>query len=134
MTRDEIMQLTDEELRNEIARVENWRYPCEREDVHYITHEMALDAGEPSLEGQEDVERWCDEGDGEPPHWETSIADVWQLEANIPEGQRLEYAKCLHTIIINVPVPYVPAGFFWEIIHASPADRCRAYLMWKEES
>lgn len=69
-----------------------------------------------------------------PMGWATSIIGAWQLELSIPADQRHIYAQKLNWVLnqkVDQP-DYVAYGLGWEFAHASPKDRCRAYLMWKE--
>ncbi len=59
------------------------------------------------------------------PDWPYDIRATFELEAQIPEGvSRSAYANILFDI-----VDARGSGIIWKLIHASPADRCRAWLM-----
>lgn len=61
--------------------------------------------------------------------WPRSIADAWTLEAEIPEDQRIAYSNILYEIV-RVDDNYTN-GLRWALAHATPEQRCRAWLAWK---
>jgi hypothetical protein len=71
---------------------------------------------------------------GELPDWTRSWDDVMTLESEIPEDQRNDYARRLAKIILD-DWPMFKTGanvMWWSLAHATPEQRCRAYLAWKE--
>lgn len=58
------------------------------------------------------------------PNYPNDIKAVWELEEEIAKGMFHDYVEALHAVV-------APCHDF-ALIHASPADRCRAYLMSKE--
>jgi hypothetical protein len=62
--------------------------------------------------------------------YSSDIAAAYKLEAEIPEDQRIAYANELYKIISTVD--YSECGLRWGLAHATPAQRCRAYLAWRE--
>jgi len=62
------------------------------------------------------------------PNYSRKITLAYALEARIPEGvSRSAYANILFDIVNPRG-----SGIIWQLIHASPADRCRAWLMTME--
>lgn len=65
----------------------------------------------------------------DPPNWPRDVAAAFELEDEIPESERLRYTDCLIRVIYGeAPLK----GRIWDIAHATPEQRCRAYLAWKE--
>jgi hypothetical protein len=68
------------------------------------------------------------------PDWPCDIAAAWELEDEIPEDQRNDYARRLAKIILD-DWPMFKTGanvMWWSLAHATPEQRCRAYLAWQE--
>ncbi|CAK0753303.1 hypothetical protein CCP3SC15_1930008 [Gammaproteobacteria bacterium] len=131
ITRDEIMAMTPEELRIEIAKVKGW--------TNFVTGYFSSWTpynGEP-LEAHH-LETWATMPDGEVrtrqiPNWPIEIAAAWELEDTLPDDNaRYEYTRLL-TWVINRIEPYVTDQRFM-LIHATPLLRARAWLMWKTEA
>jgi len=64
------------------------------------------------------------------PNYPESIADCYDLEDEIPEDQRMEYIRQL-TLIIKTEYGDKPFNL-WTLAHATPAQRCNAYIAWRE--
>jgi hypothetical protein len=60
------------------------------------------------------------------PDWTRNIAAAYALEESIPEDQRTAYV----TRLIEVIRGNRPAVCTWDVAHATPEQRCRAYLAW----
>ena len=67
----------------------------------------------------------------EAPNWPTSIADVWELVEEIPVDQHGKYILELVKIITR-DCKSIP-DYMWQIAHATPRQRCEAYLAWKAQ-
>jgi hypothetical protein len=66
-------------------------------------------------------------------NWTTDITAAWELESEIPEDQRREYVTCLGEIIMHDnPIGARADSIYWSFAHATPEQRCRAYLAWRE--
>lgn len=63
------------------------------------------------------------------PNWPDDIAAVYCLESEIPENERARYVDCLHTVISEFRTTWGASG--WELAHATPPQRCLAWLIWK---
>lgn len=131
-----IDEMTPEEIRLEIAERKNWVFPHEEEYMHYVTHDMALDCGEPGMEGMPMPEIVFVEGDGEPPNWPADIAAAWELEGEVPEDEHEIYARILNGIVNRWYDSALERGENVEhqryyLIHAAPLQRCKAWLAWK---
>ena len=64
------------------------------------------------------------------PNWTEDIAAVYRLESEIPENERICYIDCLHTVISAPRTTWGASG--WELAHATPQQRCLAFLARKE--
>ena len=63
------------------------------------------------------------------PYWVSTIDAAYELENEIPtENARADYARIL-THIIHVDTNTTSQQF--ALLHASPAQRCEAWLAWK---
>lgn len=65
-------------------------------------------------------------------NWSTNVYAMWRLEEGIPKEQRHKYIKHLNWVLNQNP-EFSNQDTRWEFAHASPENRCRAYLIWKEE-
>lgn len=115
MTRDEIMQMSPDELRVAVAKAKGWRV--------YIVNKGDFESLEYSTEEMPYVARHC-------PDWPASITDAYTLEDEIPAVDRYKYTQQLNWII-NQDTSIIDQR--WELIHASPLQRSQAWLMWKRE-
>jgi len=126
MTRDEIMQLDDDALRIAVARALGYRW-YRYENVIRNEAYLAL----PSRTGiipkgyvESAAPSDGDEVHAKTPDYPRDIRAAYELEDALPEERRGAYAKTLfdeyeHDIV-------------WNLIHASAADRCRAWLLTME--
>jgi len=75
--------------------------------------------------------------------WPTSIADAWDLEEEIPrdEDEWTRYTRKLNGIVMDRPDAMMSAEYgddahdglhVFQLIHATPRERCLAWLAWKE--
>jgi hypothetical protein len=64
--------------------------------------------------------------------WPRSWDDVMTLESEIPEGQRYPYITALVHIVAPAGNFYKLTEIYWRLTHATPEQRCRAYLAWQE--
>lgn len=63
------------------------------------------------------------------PNWPRDIAAAFELENEIPPEERPNYEFHL----IDITQAGGDCGLeLWALIHATPEQRCRAYLAWKE--
>jgi hypothetical protein len=62
------------------------------------------------------------------PNWVENISDAYELEEGIPEDDRGFYIYYLALILGND----IAIVNDWYLIHATPRQRCLAWLMWKE--
>jgi hypothetical protein len=70
---------------------------------------------------------------GEIANWSRDIADAFELEDEIPEDQRREYVANLCRIVLEDCVnPDDEHPLTWLTVHATPEQRCRAWLAWQE--
>jgi hypothetical protein len=79
------------------------------------------------------------------PDWTGNIADAWELEDELPDDGRQQYLMSLYRLITPEILGGVPDNptqaeidkanndYIWALVHATPEQRCRAYLAWKEE-
>ena len=65
------------------------------------------------------------------PNWPENISDTWELEDEIPGNQINDYAEILDRIVHDEFKPYYPSK--WDLLHASPRQRCLAWIEWKEK-
>jgi len=104
--------MTNDELRRKIAEVRG---------IEFDVYDFVV--GDPSLvykDSNDDI-----------PNWPVNIADAWELEEEVPTEKRSEYTQELDKIIHGNFKPYHPSK--WDLLHASPRDRCLAYLEWKRQ-
>jgi hypothetical protein len=100
--------MTNNELRHKIAEVKGWIVQESLTELWYL----------------DEIDRWQII-----PNWPVNIADAWELEEEVPTEKRSEYTQELDKIIHGNFKPYHPSK--WDLLHASPRDRCLAYLEWK---
>jgi hypothetical protein len=130
MTRDEIMQLTAEELRMEIAKAKGWQiYHYDKdiaENCYYLLVDSDFDAVNPFNYRKTEAECW----EKDLPGWPANIADAWEL---VEEMGKLE----------NVTIQNVEDYWRCEVddmartigacATTAPIAICKAYLRWKSE-
>lgn len=122
LTREEIMALTPEQLRVAIAKAKGLNADIMYEGIHdywgsdgyrYFVGGLSY---EPAL-----------------PNWTTDIADAWELVADLPDDNaRHEYTKALIWVINRNYDDVVDQRY--QLIHATPMERSRAWLIWKTEA
>jgi hypothetical protein len=76
------------------------------------------------------------------PDWTGDIAESYQLESEISETERGVYLMALYQIVKPDPtgvnfdsqedVDRANNDYMWSLVHATPEQRCRAWLAWKE--
>ncbi len=103
----DIMKMTEEEVRIEIAKVKGLTVLGDGNG--YQTFWI------PNL----DSSILCQE-DG---LWTTDMNAAYELEGEVPEGERDKYLATLWMIVPGTREE-------WYLVHASPLDRCRAWLMY----
>ena len=116
-TREQIMQMDAEQLRMAIAKAKGWRDLFVENDLLWGTTEIAN-------------ENWIGDIMLEVPHWPTSIADAWELEEELNPSERNEYGGWLSAI---ADYTQTIADYDWTLIHATPLQRCQAWLLWRNE-
>lgn len=114
LTRDEIMQMTPERLRIEIARRKGLLRPTEDGDWLIITH-----------------------GYGTTADWPTSIADVWELVEDVNThgytvNIQVDYAGATAYFTERGAISREPVCFV-EYGNTVPLAVCRIWLLWDEE-
>lgn len=139
MTREEIMGMSAEELRLAIAKAEGFKYQQDAPKGHFCkmfgNHEgWWFDPTDNSWFCAKCMDHLI-------PDWPTSIADAWELEAQLTPKQQEKYAFLLFRItsgyegesetIIRWGRGLYDDQYFG-LIHASPEQRCRAWLMAQE--
>ena len=79
------------------------------------------------------------------PNWPGNIADAYQLEDSVPEEGRERYAEILAGVVEPNAVVFTDAiyttprskmnayQFCYALAHATPRQRCEAWLMWDDE-
>jgi hypothetical protein len=117
-------KMTDEQIRVEIAKALGWKFSRigERSMRAWAWEpgESGMDDQYPMIEGNEI--KWCG-----CPNWPGEIGAAWALEESIPELYRGAYIRELCKVL----------GFdnfqpiLWDLTHATPRQRCEAYLAWK---
>jgi hypothetical protein len=68
--------------------------------------------------------------EGEHPSYATDVSVIWELEDKIPEDNRGDYTVLLRALISSTTDHAVTA---WEFAHATPRQRCIAWLVWQDE-
>jgi hypothetical protein len=105
-----------------------------------------LDPDETVLPGYEmqpgDVVRWA-HGD---PDWPRDIKAAWELESEVESAGRIlgpEQSRYVRHLLRVLGIEYRRDGEdnvltcdedLWAITHATPEQKCRAYLAWKQEA
>ena len=108
LTRDEIMQMPADVLRVAIA---------------HARHISVIVSNNGSGELIDPGAAWTPV-----PNWPANIADAWVLESEIPQNKRKEYAlHCARTIARDAKSL---EEIYWRLLHASPLERSRAWLLW----
>ena len=123
--------MTNEELRLAIAKAKGIQFHVsdggEWIQGGYRMHREYTDKGDL-------IGKFYYEDDGQPyydlcPNWPTSIADAWELEEELNPSERSGYAvELLEIVGCNAQTV---TDYDWALIHATPRQRCEAYLAWK---
>ncbi len=116
LTREQIMAMTPEQLRIEIAKALGYKKGEGRMDIAYYF----------------DYEWWHTPGGGRTsclPNWPADIAAMYALEETIPEHWRNGYAEILADVIEPNNTMNL---WWWQFVHATAEQRARAWLIWKE--
>lgn len=108
--------MTNDEIRIAVAKAKGWR-------------EISLSTRTPPTPG---LECYIDSENKTHPlyQWATDIAAAWELEYGIPPDQVERYVLEL-TRIINAKEDFSTSQR-WQLIHATPQERCLAWLASKE--
>ena len=120
MKRDEIMKLTPDELRVEIAKQRGYELKhgfldeaCINPKDYWVTPAGRL------------TSVLLD--------WTTDIAAAYELEEELPDDNaRHEYTKALVWVVNRNYDDMVDQRY--QLIHATPAERSRAWVIWKTEA
>ena len=133
-------EMTYEEIRLAIAKVKGCKFFVIRDEnkwVYPAKNKSDLYPGNVWIEVDKDRAVpaylvW--ERDDEPtlPLWSTEIAAAFSLEDEIPEGERGQYVHLLWSIVTEDKHPIVGIELWWLLAHATPRQRCLAYLAYKE--
>ena len=103
---------TPDEIRLRIAKAKGWKFPG------YVDHE------------------WQD-GNGLTPPWPYDIRAAYDLESELttPE-ERYEYCRAINQIVNKADegsgYENITSDFRWWFLHATPLQRCEAWLIVKE--
>lgn len=122
MNREQIMKLTVEEMRLEIIKAKGWKKTGVTRFVIRKpgNNQMFIDDVYSLSDGTSKILF---------PNWPTDIAAAWELEVEIPEVDQAFYSQRLGEIIDPNKDNCLR---WWDLIHATAEQRCRAWLMWKE--
>jgi hypothetical protein len=66
------------------------------------------------------------------PDWPNDIAAACELEDEIPNDQRYPYIRELVLIVAPSGNFYKLTEIYWRLTHATPEQRCHAWLAWME--
>lgn len=112
-TRDEIMAMDEDALRIAVATA------------------LGIAVPQPTLRSSifEEFERWPLGAPPDEPNWPSNIRYAYELESQLPETKRERYAWNLYLILNKRERESYKVTHHWQLIHASAADRCRAWLM-----
>lgn len=113
-TRDEIMAMSVEQLRIEIAKRNGWIDIFVENGRHIGSHSVF--------------------GRLKPiPNYPNDIAAAYELEESVPILERDEYVSILwHVIFFRTDNDLSKPGFY--VIHATAEQRSRAWLIWSEQA
>ena len=139
-THDEILAMSEEELNRAIAEAKGWKienyYPAETiaqypKLANYRTIRKAdrsYTFTSPSTLGDDELWKLAKENSYFP-NWTRDIGAAYQLEGEITDPMdQLAYMDFLATYSEHAETKFTR----WNLIHASPKERSRAWLMWKE--
>jgi len=124
MNRNEIMQLSPEQLKFEIAKVKEITFTSTSGNVY-------------PFDSPDIPRRWAMNNIS---NWPTSIADAWELECEITVSHWTRYVEILKEVVEHDKHAVYTTDFDDEarmeihpycLIHATPLQRSRAYLIWK---
>jgi hypothetical protein len=145
-------KMTDEQIRVEIAKALGWRVlrkTGKRELAWLVSGkgEYRTRGLFPSGETDDEIMALVFQNKdyfSALPNWPTDIGAAWALEESIPEGERGKYAQKLVDVIfqgavevynsaieVNVHLDVDGEGVVYALAHATPRQRCEAYLAWK---
>lgn len=113
MTRDEIMQLDDEGLRLAVAKALGYEIVEKRKDGVWLAFH--------------DIAGYNIRGIVGVPDYPRDIAAAYELEDALPEKLRPLYSANLKEVAATASGEIYVNN--WLCIHASAADRCRAWLL-----
>lgn len=112
-TRAEIMQMDAAALRLAIAEAKGWR-------MGTLSIKTPPTPGlECYIDADGNSRCQCD--------WPTSIAEAYELEGEVPDAEHHNYAMRLAEVLEN---DFIGTSWF-ELAHATPEQRSRAWLIWK---
>lgn len=125
-TRDEIMAMTDDELRLAVAKACGYRwYGVDKEAWLAMPGRTGLlPCGVVEIDNPSDG----DELHIKSPNYPRDIVAAYALEDALPVERRNDYAIHLHDIVLRRQGVCAD----WDMVHASAADRCRAWLLTME--
>ncbi len=126
MTRDEIMAMDDDALRIAVARALGWAWYKNPIDEN-STYLFDKDDRRCGYWKKVDAPNVGDELYTKCPDYPRDIRAAYELEDALPDKQREEYSWQLFRIVDMQERDTFEVGR-WQLIHASAADRCRAWL------
>ena len=134
MTREEIMTMDAEQLRVAIATAKGMEVGYEIKLFAEIKLGDPIPEPKktptylyPALKYSDDSPMWI-----RLPEWTTDIAAAWELEEELPEDARLDYADRLAEIIeLDGALDF---QYWFYMAHATAEQRSRAWLIWKTEA
>ena len=135
--------LTDEQIRKTVAERLGWKWY----QGYIEQHKYAILTK--SYRAWEQVGAPDDDADAligsDCPNWPGNIADAYQLEESVPEEGRERYAEILAGLIdagantsleegeVSLNVDANVLTFCYALAHATPRQRCEAWLMLDDE-
>jgi hypothetical protein len=137
MTRDEIMALTPEQLRVEIAKAKGWTYKQESPDIeNYFCRLVGNKSGWWNKSGQDEwICAYCHEPF---PDWPTDISAAWELVEEVQKDDSCwlvittngneKFACSIHETTSEDGTTECYANE-----STAPLAICRAWLLWKQE-
>lgn len=125
MTRDEVMALSEQELRAEIAKELGWIL----DKCYSWIGSIVVNKGSPSDNIPDEYEYSVI------PDWPNDIKAAFELEESVPKDNEFicdAYIRALENVIGKSAG--IDSVTDFALIHATAEQRSRAWLIWKKES
>jgi hypothetical protein len=116
-----------DELRLKIALARGWKFVQDEYGWDAVRPDGSEDLGASMMRTEELAILYADI-----PNWPRDMTAAYELEAEIPEDQRKAYTSELIAVIARDCKKAGVNSDYWMYFHATPEQRCRAYIQWIE--